>query len=400
VGTGFIPVTGDTASFTWSANTAVAPVYTYNSSTSTWTAADGQVINGNVFITGSVNANRLNANDIYALKLQSTNANFGNNSSNGFWFDSTSGNARIAGNVSIGSTATIGNNLVIANNCSIGGNLTVAGLITGNGAGGANLNSNTVFTTTVVSSAITATDYFSGNQEVALVQNPTQGSAYPLGTLRGVNVSSSGNVLTFTDTFLTNFTLIVGQKLVKLSGTGTLAANTVITSIVNDTQIRVSPTPTAALSGATVISDPVMDINVRTAPGLYITTTEANQPVQLNFSGTFNADGSAVINPSLLYADTIGLIIVVRYPYVLGQTLSATSATAIYSQEITFPSVFRSQFYSQNIAYSLSSVVDEPPTAGTYVYSISLLVQQLNGTWTYTLLRQGSLASSGTVLKR
>jgi hypothetical protein len=150
IGTGYAPIAGDTAQFTWAAGAGQpSEVYTYNGTT--WSVAVGQVISGNVIVTGTVTSNKLAANDIYALNIQSTGANIGNNSSTGFWLQASSGNARFGGNISIGNSATIGTNLVVGNNASIGGNLSVTGLITGG-----NLRANTVNTTQVVPAAISS----------------------------------------------------------------------------------------------------------------------------------------------------------------------------------------------------------------------------------------------------
>lgn len=65
-------------------------------------------------------------------------------------------------------------------------------------------------------------------------------------TLSGA--SSSGATVTVSSTA----NLRVGMPVVKSSGTGTLAANTVIASIVSATQFTISPNPTANLAAATI----------------------------------------------------------------------------------------------------------------------------------------------------
>ena len=133
IGTGFAPITGDTAQFVYTPTNTIV-VKTFNANTSAWTAANGQVISGNVFVTGSINATALNANDVYALNIASTNATVGNFNSPGFWLQANTGNARIAGNTSIGNNlsvganAAIGANLTIGNNALIGNNLGVGNL--------------------------------------------------------------------------------------------------------------------------------------------------------------------------------------------------------------------------------------------------------------------------------
>jgi UDP-3-O-[3-hydroxymyristoyl] glucosamine N-acyltransferase len=134
IGTGYAPIPGDTASFTWSANTAVNQVYTYNSS-NVWATAVGQVVNGNVLVTGSINAGSLNANDVYALNLSGGNVTVGTYSGLGYWFQAATGNAYLAGNLQIGNGVIIGNNLTVGANANIGGNLNIGNTATiGNSA--------------------------------------------------------------------------------------------------------------------------------------------------------------------------------------------------------------------------------------------------------------------------
>ena len=374
VGTGFIPVTGDTASFTWSANTAVAPVYTYNSSTTTWTAADGQVINGNVFITGSVNANRLNANDIFALKLQSTNANFGNNSSNGFWFDSNGGNARMAGNV------------------NIGGNLTVAGLISSNGVV-ANLNANTVNTTTVVSQAITdsVTESYGG---VSLAISPfIFGNSYFIGQQIANGCSSSGNLVTTTNTGFVDFTgslFLPGSPVTVISGTGSTSGLTVA-SVVSPTQIRLSGTPSIPLSNATISCQAtIAQVN---GPSLQVTTVLGNQ-VQINLSGYLVIQG-ILQTSSAPYGQLLTQCFVVR------RNPSGTNTVVAY-RLVAFPPVWATGGIALGAEINLIGIVDTPTESGLQGYFIQFvpITSLITQTWTPSTLYIESYVASTTVLKR
>ena len=194
IGTGYSPITGDVAQFVYTpTNTIVVKSFNANN-VPNWSNVDGQVISGNVFVTGSINSTALNANDVFALNIASTSAAglVGDFTSPGFWLQASSGNARIAGNTNIGGSLTIGSNAVVGNNLTIGsnavvgnnltvgsnsaiggnltvgnnavigGNLQVAGLIT---AG--NLNANTVATTTMVPNSATYTAGYQGpGQEI------------------------------------------------------------------------------------------------------------------------------------------------------------------------------------------------------------------------------------------
>lgn len=116
-------------------------------------------IQGSSIVAGSITSVQINANAIIVSNsIQSNNATFGNISSAGFWLDSNTGNVRFGGNTSIGTNLTVGNNAVI------GGNLTVAGLITSG-----NLQTNTVTTTTMVTSAVSS----------GVGLNTTTANAYP-----------------------------------------------------------------------------------------------------------------------------------------------------------------------------------------------------------------------------
>ena len=131
IGMGLSPLNGDTAQFFYpnvaSQYGGTTYVATYNGSA--WSAVNGQVVSGNVIYTGSITADQMNVNSVYALKVASTNATVGNLSSNGFWLDSSTGSARFAG------TTSIGNNLIVGTNTQIGGNLNVGtNAIVGNNA--------------------------------------------------------------------------------------------------------------------------------------------------------------------------------------------------------------------------------------------------------------------------
>ena len=180
IGLGFSPIQYDTSQFAYQnlfTGNTITVVKQYDGAG--WTSVVGNVVSGGLFVPGSINANTLNANQIYALTIASTNANVGDFASNGFWMQSSTGDARLAGttsvgnnlivgqdaqigaNLNVGASAVIGTNLTVGNNAvigggitigadaQIGGNLRISGLVTGG-----NLNSNTVITTTIVSQAV------------------------------------------------------------------------------------------------------------------------------------------------------------------------------------------------------------------------------------------------------
>lgn len=171
IGTGFTPELGDTAQFFYAAGN-VSAFKTYDGTG--WSNVTGQVIDGNVLVSGTVTANKLAANDIYALNIQSTSATLGSNTSPGFWLQANTGNARFGGginvgnNLTVGNSATIGTNLIVGANANIGANLFVTGLITTG-----NLNNNTVNTTTITSNAISFLTGFQDNSDVITIHPNT-----------------------------------------------------------------------------------------------------------------------------------------------------------------------------------------------------------------------------------
>ena len=236
IGTGFSPITGDTAQFIYPTTNA-SVVKTYSANTAGWTLADGQVIDGNLIVTGTITSAQMNTNSLYALTIQSTSANVGSNTSPGFWLQANTGNARFGGglnvgnslvvgntavigsNLTVGANANIGSNLIVGTNATIGNNLTVGNsatigsdLIVGNNANiGANLfvsglittgnlNNNTVNTTTITSNAVS---FFTGFQD-----NADLLTFYP-----NTSLYSLTNTISVTTTVTNTKVLVSGQVL-------------------------------------------------------------------------------------------------------------------------------------------------------------------------------------------
>ena len=153
IGTGYTPIAGDTASFT-APLLAGQPsaVYTYNGTN--WVSAYGTVIDGNLIVSGSINAGQMNVNTLYPINIVSTNANLGNLNSNGYWLQANTGNARFGGNISIGDNATIGNNLSVGGNVTIGNVITLGNLAPGS-VGTTQIAANSITTGLIQANAIT-----------------------------------------------------------------------------------------------------------------------------------------------------------------------------------------------------------------------------------------------------
>lgn len=431
VGTGFIPVDQDTASFTWSANTAVAPVYTYYGNTSTWAPAAGQVINGNVFVTGSVNSSKLNANDVYVLRLQSTNANIGNNASNGFWLDSLTGNARMAGNVSIGNNLTVGNNAVIGNSLTIGGvllngnlvaNVVTAGTIASGAVTPGTIAANAVTANTIAANAVTAgtiaanavvagaiaanavvassiaagavtADKIQANSITATQISTAYlytGNIASLGATQG-NISSPGYWLAYNTgdaRFGGNVSIGANLNVQGLITTGALQANTVVTT-------TLQPNTVSGQGGisynnvVTVVTTPaVPSIQYITDTFGIITAQENNQSAYIwagvqigyNFSG-FGSGESLTAQVSLIRLD---------YPSLNNQVDLGN-----------FQFIFTGPLTSQTNNIVFPGYYDQMPTAGQqYLYIMEILNASASGTFTISSIQAGTRNIIVQTLKR
>lgn len=138
IGLGFAPIANDTAQFFYAnlfSGVDTTTVRQFNGNI--WINVDAQVISGGLFVPGTITANTLNANEVYALTVTGGNVTPGINSGYGYWLTANVGNAYFGGTVDIGnnlivgqnaqfgSNLNIGDSLTIANNASIGNNLSV-----------------------------------------------------------------------------------------------------------------------------------------------------------------------------------------------------------------------------------------------------------------------------------
>jgi hypothetical protein len=143
--------------------------------------------------------------------------------------------ASAAGATSAGTTITVGSTAGL----SVGMRVTVSA---GVGAFAAGTRVVTIPTATTFTVSTAPTTALSGGASVVLgTITPAYQSA--------ATASSAGTTVTVGSTA----GLYAGMYVSVIAGTGVFAANTVVTSITNATQFVVSPAPTTALSGATVL---------------------------------------------------------------------------------------------------------------------------------------------------
>ena len=337
IGTGFAPIDGDTAQFVYT-TTPTSIVKTYDGTG--WTDADGEVIDGNVIVTGTVTASKLAANDIYALTIQSTSATTGSNTSPGFWLQANTGNARFGGGINIGdslvvgntavigSNANIGGNLIVGANATIGQNLSVTGLIT---AG--NLQANTVNTTTIVPDSVT------NSNGVSIV-----------GTVFSNNSVTLANLGLITEGGNTYYLYESDQYYAALSNVQLIYQDTTVTAgISGQTQVQgnvyVDQTFSPFVTSQLYRKDPD-GVFTAIAPKNYSLITEL-------FAGNQNIIASQTIND--FYSYTVGIIETFStngaaqtheygWAYSLGALVSGYEATANGNIRGTNPTVGVTQF--------------------------------------------------------
>ena len=275
IGLGYAPIANDTAQFAYqnlfTGNTTTV-VKTYDGTN--WSTVVGNVISGGLFVPGSINANTLNVNQVYAINIQSTNANIGNVASSGYWLQANTGDASFAGNVNIGSNLTVAGlitigtlnantvsgtqivpgsitgNLIAAN--SIYGNSIVANSFDANTINGAAITAGTLSANAFVAGTITATNSIQSNN--ATVNSPTS-AGYWLNATNGA--ARFGSNLSVGDSLTIGNNAVIGGNLTifGLALQGSLVGNAVATT--NLVPNSVSQQLTYQLENGTQLVPPV-----------------------------------------------------------------------------------------------------------------------------------------------
>ena len=249
-----------------------------------------------MIVTGTITTSQLNANEVWTLQLQSTNATFGDPNSAGFWLASQNGDARFAGNTSIGANlqvginANIAANLRVGINANIGANLTVGGnlsvgtnasigrnlTISSNAVIGGNL---TIGNNAVIGGNLTIGDNVGIGDNLRVGLNSNIGANASIGgnlsvginANIGANLSVGGNASIGTNlrigsnaTIAGNLTVgnnaVIGGNLTVLGliTAGNLVANSVTTGSITPGSITsklLVPTSTGTIAGLTQINE-------------------------------------------------------------------------------------------------------------------------------------------------
>lgn len=270
IGMGIIQLAGDTAQFFYP---NVASVYGGTTVVATYDGTDwgpvaAQVVSGNVLYTGSITADRLNTNDVYTLKVRSTNSTFANNQSLGFWLNSANGDARFAGNTSIGNDlavgddATIADRLIVGNNAIIGGNLTIGANLSVAGL----VSAGTLVANTVTAGALTANSVSSPNIQYNAVTN-NQLANLAVGTrniqVAAVDTAAIANAV-ITEAKMANAAISTAKIQLDAITNQLIAANAISSSKLQDAAVQTSKIANAAVITQLIATGAVTNAQIAT----------------------------------------------------------------------------------------------------------------------------------------
>jgi hypothetical protein len=317
IGTGLTPVTGDTASFTWSAGPG-QPQAAYEYNGSIWIPVSGQVVSGNVIIRGTIAGNAMIANTITATQIATgtITANL------------IAGNTITANNIATGTlttnlftAGTINANIITANTFAantISGQAIIANTIAANTISGQAIIANTFAANTINGNSITSNsitaDKLTAN---ALTANTVVSTGATIGNFASAGFwlqGSTGNARFGNTVSIGNF-LQVGNN-------AQIGGNLRVTGLITS----------GVLNANTVSTTTVVPESINTVGAADIAGTA-------NLSPTFG-----FANPNQIYAYTIGL----------GNTGIITITTTIPNQPIIIAAQAGLQFYvtSQSGTYT------------------------------------------------
>jgi hypothetical protein len=350
IGTGYAPITGDTAQFVQSGG-AASVVKSYNGSI--WTTVVGEVIDGSLIVTGTVTATQLKANDVYALSMRGGSVTGPDDTGNvGYFLNSGTGSALFTGNVTVGNLITAGS---LAPN-SVGSGTIVNGSITGSKLAGSTITGNLIAGSTITGNLI-AGNTITGN----LIANGSI-TADKL----AANVIQSGNVISFNANIGNNsspgYWLRYDTGEARFGGNISIGGNLTVAGLVNGSTLTANTVATTNIvynavndivyyqneTAQFIKTDPVIGtgynipgVNFRVSipyNATSITTLAYN--VYLRFTGTATSTDSATLRVELTRQLDYGYVpspapVVVIKSYDLAMFFDSNGST--YAYEIIIP---------------------------------------------------------------
>jgi osmotically-inducible protein OsmY len=362
IGTGLAPpVTGDTASFTWVAGPG-APTVTYSYNGSIWVPVTGQVISGNVIITGTLAGNAIIAGTITGDRIAG---------------DTITGN-KIAGN-------TITGNLIVASTITgdkISGNTITGNLIQGNTIQGTSLVIGTVTGNRIANGAIDTAQVANGAITDTLIAATTiTGGKIATGTITATNIAAG----TITATQIAANTITAGQIAANTITAGQIAAATITSEKIQSNTITANNIATGTLTtqnftantinGAVILSGSISTDKL-TANAITVNTVISNNATFLsNTSVGFWMDGTSG-NARFGSSLSVGDLLQVGGNATIGNNLSV-GANATISGLLTTGSINANVIGSTQIA---ANAVTSNKIAAAAVTGAALASQAVTAT--------------------
>jgi hypothetical protein len=164
-------------------------------------------------------------------------------------------------------------------------------------------------------------------------------------------------------------------------GTGAFASGSFISSVNSATNFTVSATPTTALANASIAA--IASFGSGVSPYTYAATTGADDIVLIDLTSVNIIVALCNTLESGIYADFAITVSLYRSPYVATLSpVSTPSAQLLYFQTIGTAPVFVSGVpYSFSIPVTMSSILDQPGSAGNWVYFTTVKWQPINGSF-------------------
>jgi len=319
IGTGYSPVDGDTASFTWALGSGTPnAVYSYNSA-NTWVSATGQVINGNVIVTGTITAGQMNVNDIYALTMSGGTVTPGTYSGTGYWLQANTGNAYLGGTLVVGNSVTIGTAIsggalaansvtagtIAANAVTVGtiaAGAVNAGTIAANAVTAGTIAANVVTAGTIAANAVTAGTIAAGAVTTnSMTANSINASVILANTITSTQIAAN----TITANQIAGNTITAGQIAANTITAGQIAGNTITANQIAANTITATQISTAFLYAGNIVSTNG-DIGNTSSPGYWLRYSDGDA----RFGGNVNIGGNVTVGNIILSGSLANNIVV------------------------------------------------------------------------------------------
>jgi len=332
IGLGFAPIANDTAQFFYAnlfsgVNTTTVRQFNGN----IWINVDAQVISGGLFVPGTITANTLNANQVYALTLTGGNVTPGINSGYGYWLTANVGNAYFGGAVAIGNQLSVGQNAQIGANLNVGINTTI----------GANA--------TIGDSLSVANNATIGNN-LSVGTNATIGGVIIGGALAAGTV---GNTQIIANSLNGNFAILDGSIGTTKIGSNAISTGQIQANAITAGQISAGSIYAGAIQANAVTSDTIAANSITT--GKIAANAITGNTIQAN-----TIQGTSIVAGSITSTQLSANIIISGNIISFGQTIESPTGTG-YWLDYTNGNVY----FGGNTVIGNSLKIGNNPNIGT-----------------------------------